>query len=227
MKHMIPDELRAAETKRLASKKFKYTMMGPSDSLMEVDTLPHSSDRSRKREWSPQQETLDRFWGPDAPRRNPSEGSTKKRRTAEGSADESLPGPSGSDPEAVVATPSNVIDSRDVIYAPEEPGPLVAELAEPPLVDLSVSCRSTNPSLPRRPTPTGAFSWLVSWGYNPRVGLYFEQKLAPDFKKTSFCNRRGLVSRKRTTNVFDLASAWRKAKNNQAALEDPLLGAVL
>jgi hypothetical protein len=40
-----------------------------------------------------------------------------------------------------------------------------------------------------------------------------------DFEKTKFTDRRMLVSRKRTTNIFDLASVWRKAKNNADDLE--------
>jgi len=50
----------------------------------------------------------------------------------------------------------------------------------------------------------------------------FEKNKVFDFHKTSFFNRRMLVSRKRTTNLFDLASVWRKAKIRQAAQEPPL-----
>jgi hypothetical protein len=67
----------------------------------------------------------------------------------------------------------------------------------------------------------------VGWGFSPRNGLYFEQKLQFDFEKTGFLDRRMLVSRKRTTNIFDLASVWRKAKNNVEDHEEDFLMAPL
>jgi hypothetical protein len=77
-------------------------------------------------------------------------------------------------------------------------------------VDLSVSCRSTDTSLPRLVEPDGPFSHLVTWeSVNGRAS--FSHKESLDLTKTDFLKRRMLVSRKRTRNMFDLTSAWRKA----------------
>jgi hypothetical protein len=59
---------------------------------------------------------------------------------------------------------------------------------------------------------SGLLSWAVKWSFSPRVGLTFDKTPVFDIRKTSLLDRRMLVSRKHTTNVFDLASVWRKAK---------------
>ena len=69
--------------------------------------------------------------------------------------------------------------------------------------------------------PEGPYSWAVSWGFSPGAGLVFEKKIVYDFEKSGFFNRRLLVSRKRTTNVFDLASSWRKAIIHSSIIEEP------
>ena len=87
------------------------------------------------------------------------------------------------------------------------------------ICDVSISCLSKNLDLPRRPTPEGPFSWAAGWGFSPRNRLFFEQKLVFDFEKIKFTDHCMLVSCKHTTNIFDLASVWRKVKNNADDLE--------
>jgi len=88
------------------------------------------------------------------------------------------------------------------------------------VVDVSVLCLSTNPTLPRHDEPEGPYSWAVGWIYSEKLGIIFAKKPYFDFFKTTFFNRRMLVSCKRTNNLFDLASAWRKARNRLASSPD-------
>jgi hypothetical protein len=94
-------------------------------------------------------------------------------------------------------------------------------------LDATVTCLSKDPTLPRREAPVGPFCWAVEWGFSHGTGLFLEQKLVPDFFKTGLCDRRMLVSRKRTSNIADIASAWRKAKIAASLSEDEISGELL
>lgn len=186
MQYNVPFDLQAAENKRLDALKYKYSFVQTS---LTHDQTPGASGSSGPLH----QETLDRFWTgqPPVSRDN------RKRRSLS--------------PHPVRRMELREAESTgDVIYAVEEVPPPPAELARP-LVDLRISCRSTDPTLPRLAEPDGPFSWAVCWEHSERTGLNFVKKPVFDFFKTSFFNRRMLVSRKRTTNLFDLASVWRKA----------------
>ena len=56
------------------------------------------------------------------------------------------------------------------------------------VVDVSVSCLSTNLSLPRHNKPEGPYLWAVGWTYSEKLGIIFEKKLYFDFFKTTFFN---------------------------------------
>jgi hypothetical protein len=198
MQHTIPFNLRVAEKKRLDASEFKHTLLQDVHSLVDTQT-PGASGSSG----SLHQETLDRFWTghPSGSREKSSDqlptGNRKRRQTSPG--------------DLRVVKRKGDKSSASVIYetvvAPtpsSEPGKVL---------DLSVSCLSTDPTLPRLPEPDGPFSWAVRWKHHERHGLMLEKDKVFDFFKTSFFNRRMLVSRKRTTNLFDLASVWRKAAN--------------
>ena len=66
---------------------------------------------------------------------------------------------------------------------------------------------------------------MIEWGFSHGTGLFLEQKLVPDFVKTGLCDRCMLVSR--TSNIADVASAWRKAKIAASLTEDEISGELL
>jgi hypothetical protein len=99
-----------------------------------------------------------------------------------------------------------------VSYAIQEATPVSADLSGAKTdIDVSVLCLSNNPSLPRHEEPKGPYSRMVGWTYSDKFSVVFEKKTF-DFFKTSFFNPCMLVSRKQTHNLFNLASAWQKAK---------------
>ena len=66
-----------------------------------------------------------------------------------------------------------------------------------------------DPLTPRLNPPVGPYSWAKRWEYSG-AGVYLHCLPMYDIRKTTLLDSRMLVSRKRTTNVFDLASLWRK-----------------
>jgi hypothetical protein len=89
-----------------------------------------------------------------------------------------------------------------------------------------VSCLNAPPSISRFAEPEGPFRWAVRWKYAPgSVGahLLHEPVFCP--LKAGWLDSRMIVSRKRTTNVFDLASQWRKNPTDSSSLvQEPLTG---
>lgn len=94
---------------------------------------------------------------------------------------------------------------------------VVDEVVKPP-----VSC--LDPSTPRRDAPVGPYSWAKQWKYADGVGAYLSCEAVYDLEKAKLLDSRMLVSRKRTTNVFDLASTWRKQQISSLLAEDPVQG---
>jgi hypothetical protein len=92
--------------------------------------------------------------------------------------------------------------------APNAAQGVQAELA-PHAPDLLVSCRYGT-DLPRLPdTSDGTRSWLCFWEEHAGRTSFVRREML-DLRKTDFFSRRALVSRKRTRNLFDLTSTWRK-----------------
>jgi hypothetical protein len=198
MQHTIPFDIRVLEKKRLNAAEFKYSLVNPqilADTQMPV---------SRPAQTDFQQYELVRFWerAPDS-----AVGSSRKRQSSD----------DGGQPRLVKVKWTSDLPGKS--YASwEPPSPVRADFpAVEPAVDVSISCLSTNPSLPRRESPQGPYLWTVGWTFSEKFGVVFEQKLAYDFFKTSFLNCRMLVSRKCTHNLFDLAAAWQKARNRIAS----------
>jgi len=199
MQHTIPFDIRVAEKKRLDASTFKYTLVNPQ--ILADTQIPVSSSSE------PQQYPLERFWN-----KPPSSvaGSSRKRQNSDDGVQVRL------DKVKRSATSSDVATSREVILS----SVANSGIDDSDIVDVSVSCLSTNPSLPRHEEPEGPYSWAVGWTYSEKLGIIFEKKPYFDFFKTTFFNRRMLVSHKRTNNLFDLASAWRKARNRLASSPD-------
>jgi len=191
MQHTIPPNLLAAEKKRLDASEFKYSLLQNVSSLTDIQT-PGASGSSE----TLHQETLDRFWTDQ-----PSGSRTSRKRRQ--------PSPDLVRQVKRKGDKSSASVTYETIVVP----PPSSEPSKVPDTNLSVSCRSTDSTLPRLPEPDGPFSWAVRWKHSERHGLMLERTKVFDFFKTSFFNRRMLVSRKRTTNLFDLASVWRKAAN--------------
>jgi hypothetical protein len=210
LKNTVPHDLLVLENKRLSTSKFKYSITG--NTAMEVDTLP-TAPQSRKRGWSPQQTTLEQHWDAGSP------GPSGLKRQKVAASRYVAAGPIVIAESSDSVTDEGLPDSPVLIYSALPPVAVQTRLEDREVFDFSVTCLSSDPTLPRRDAPVGPVSWAVEWGFGPRSGLYLEQKLVPDFNKTGFCDRRMLVSRKRTINVFDLASAWRKAIINSELSE--------
>jgi hypothetical protein len=92
-----------------------------------------------------------------------------------------------------------------------------------PEQDVSTSCRFGGPDLPRlilesRNRPLGfLYSWEEQAGKASLV-----QKAVFDLYKTDIVDRRFLVSRKRTKNLYDLAAAWRASQINSLDADNAL-----
>jgi hypothetical protein len=230
LQHLIPHDLLVLENKRISVSKFKYRIAG--DMAMVVDTHPDTLDRgkSRKRAWSPQQTTLEQHWGSGSPASDvgPPE---KRQRTLAAVlpvVDVDMPvdsGPSGVRDEGTFPPTGGLPVSTPLYHAfPPVGGRSVDGDVH---LDATVTCLSKDPTLPRRSAPVGPFCWAVEWGFSHGTGLFLEQKLVPDFVKTGLCDRRMLVSHKRTSNIADIASAWRKAKIAASLSEDEISGELL
>jgi hypothetical protein len=163
MQHTIPFDIRVAKKKRLDASAFKYTLVNPQ--ILADTQVPVSSSSE------PQQYPLERFWN-----KPPSSvaGSSRKWQDV-GDVDLVR--------QAKVmhsATSSDVAASRGDI-----PLISVANSSVNSDVDVSVSCLSTNPSLPRHKEPEGPYSWAVGWTYSEKLGIIFEKKLYFDFFRTT------------------------------------------
>jgi hypothetical protein len=203
MQHTIPFDMRVAEKERLTASEFKYTIVN-NDVLVDTQV----PDRSKAPHGAAlQQYALERFWD-NTP--SSAEGSSRKRQASDDGGD------------SRVSKVKRTTETRSVNY--EREAVYSSPVSEPAqaLTDLSVSCLSTNPDLPRLQEPDGPYSWSVGWAFSERLGVTFEKKKSFDFMKTSFFNRRMLVSRQRNTNLFDLTSAWRKASNKLQREEDDM-----
>ena len=124
------------------------------------------------------QTSLDRFWG-----ESPSSSSevTGKRRKANDGGGVRTPevGPSKTSPS---------VNTGEAQISGYNPKPRNVPL------DISVSCQSTDTTLPRLAEPEVPFLWAVRWAHSDRLGLMFEKTKVFDFHKTSFFNCRMLVS---------------------------------
>jgi hypothetical protein len=92
---------------------------------------------------------------------------------------------------------------------------VVDEVVKPP-------CSCSDPSSPRLEPPVGPYSWAKRWNYTDGAGAYLLYEPVYDIRKAKLLESRMLISRKRTTNVFDLASVWRKQQISSLLAGNPI-----
>lgn len=204
----VPTDLQVRENRRLGTAKYKHVISG-------LDSISIDSVRQpRKRTYAPdaQQRTLGQFW--PGVTQDPESVSEPKRRktanpvdTANETAASSSRLPVAQQHEMIQISPGESSDDEELV---------------PVVMTDSVSCLSTDDTLPRMEEPDEPYAWARYWEYNSLSGLSLVHGKVLDIRRTDLHTRRMLVSRKRTQNVFDLTAAWRKALINSALEVEPI-----